>query len=74
MKYDKDITRPFIIFVIILETIDFFYALIVLLLSFRILIKGATLADFKWGIFSTVMMHRVITAFLKETETIKYFS
>ncbi len=45
-----------------------------LLSCLRIPIKIETSADLKVEIFCTVVMHRVITAFLEKTETIKYFS
>ncbi len=49
LKNDEDITRSFIIFVIILDSFDFFFDRIALLLSLRIPIRTETSADLKWG-------------------------
>ncbi len=49
LKNAEDITQSFIIFVIILDTLTFFYDSIVLLLNLHIPIRTETLADLKWG-------------------------
>ncbi len=73
LKNDEDITQSFIISLIILDYFEFFFMTLQPYTSLPIPIRTETLADLKWGNIYHSHEARVITAFSKETEIIKYF-